>query len=637
MERVEKIKGALIVVTAICFLAGINSAIAKSVYAITDHGASTLKAYRIQGNQLEYQANVDVTNYAAGAGGITIDSNLELLFITYEGSAKIVWANAKTLEQEGFIDLSGAPCYAGNLTGIVADEAKQRVYVVERYSNRLFILTYSTSQKKLILMDPQNPNQPYSSGTPYISLIGLYLDYAWGIALDENTRRLYVTDNTNNVHIYDADDINWTHLGTRDVGRIAMGVAVDPNNGQHPAYLYIGGFQAPEGGFHTFLVKHNLEAETNPNTEQNIGTVATGIAVDVDTGLVYVTTTDWQVRVYNCSSYPFTCTYWVNTGGTQSGPAGVCVPSGDVSYKPAHFLLTKDDDIPDGNCVVPDVYITYTIFYDANGHSDSNVAIVDHLPQEVDYNSSSPLGNYNEVERTVSWNLLTVSPDDYNTFTLTVRVNVLAEPFGTIINLCEIEGDSTYNVVEINTPICAWNPGIIYVDTNAAGSNTGMSWENAYRNLQDALERARAGCGSEIWVAAGTYRPSERTDPNDPSSATFQLVDGVGLYGGFAGGETCNNQRNPIANPTILTGDINNDGDGDVYFVVTASNYIGQKTIIDGFTINKGKEIGIYCNGGSPTIADNIIKENNYYGIYCDGASPIITQNTIEQHNLWGS
>jgi hypothetical protein len=68
-------------------------------------------------------------------------------------------------------------------------------------------------------------------------------------------------------------------------------------------------------------------------------------------------------------------------------------------------------------------------------------------------------------------------------------------------------------------------------------------------------------------------------------------------------------------------------------FVVTASNDVVQATIIDGFTITKGYEIGIYCNGGSPTIAHNIIKENIYDGIYCDGASPSITQNTIQQNN----
>ncbi len=116
MKRMRIISVISVFLIFICII-GANQAIAKSVYAITDHEASTLKAYMIDGDQLQYQEDVNVTGYASGAVGITIDSNLELLFITYEDAGKIVWASANTLEQEGFIDLSGAPCYAGNLTG----------------------------------------------------------------------------------------------------------------------------------------------------------------------------------------------------------------------------------------------------------------------------------------------------------------------------------------------------------------------------------------------------------------------------------------------------------------------------------------------------------------------------------------
>jgi len=120
---------------------------------------------------------------------------------------------------------------------------------VERASNKLYILAWNASQKKLILMDPQNPNEPYSQGDPYITLTDLEPGTgAWGITLDENTRRLYVANNTTNVHIYDANNINWTHLGPRNVGRSAGDVAVDPNNGQHPAYLYTGALCLCGGG-----------------------------------------------------------------------------------------------------------------------------------------------------------------------------------------------------------------------------------------------------------------------------------------------------------------------------------------------------------------------------------------------------
>ncbi len=430
MKRIRIISVISLFVFIICTV-GANQAIAKSVYAITDHYAGTLKAYKIDGDQLQYQeADVNVTNYAYGPVDVTIDSNLELLFITYEDAGKIVWVNAKTLQQEGFTDLSGAPCYAGNLAGIVADEAKQRVYVVGRDSYKLYILAWSTSQKKLILMDPEDPNQPYSSGDPYVSLTDLGSDFAWGISLDENTRRLYVGNDTTNVHIYDANDPNWTHLGSRDVGRPVADITIDPNNGLHPAYLYAGALYKGLGEGHTFLVKHNLETDTNPNTEQNIETVPIGVSVDIDSGLVYVTTSDRQVRVYDCSDPCFICTDSENTGG-GSGPAGICVPTGDVYYKPTFPTLTlvKEDNIVD--CVEPGDEIIYTITYDANSDSDTNVVIIDYLPDDVKYISSEPEPNEILNCNTIVWKIGTLEPNQAGSVMLTVKVKC-PEPCSTI-------------------------------------------------------------------------------------------------------------------------------------------------------------------------------------------------------------
>jgi parallel beta-helix repeat protein len=578
---------------------------AKSVYAIINHPSDIIGSYKIQGTQIEYQTQIQAPQHGYRAIDLGIDSDAYCIFVTYESSNIIEIMNAKSLENEGSVLAIGA----SNLAGIVFDDAKSKLYTVDRQTDHLFVYLWNATTKTLT-PDGTNPK----------ILTDIYEPGWWGaygIALDTIENHLYVSNRTNIVHYYKTDD--WSHVGYVDVGQTAVDVDIDSDRG----YLYAGGYVE-----HTFLLKLNLStgiAESN-----NIGVGVIGLGVDPDTGLVYTTTfygQYGQLRVYDTTTSPFTMTDYNNI----SAGCGVCVPSGDVSYKPAPFLLTKDDNVPDGNCVLPDDYITYTIFYDANGHSDSNVIIVDHLPQEVDYNSSSPLGDYNEVERTVSWNLWTVLPDDNNTFTLTVQVNELAEPLGTITNLCEIEGDSTYNVVEINTPVCTWKPPVIYVDANATGSNNGMSWENAYRDLQDALERASAGYGSEIWVAAGTYKPA--TSPN--WYATFQLVNGVPLYGGFAGGEICNNQRNWLTNHTILSGDINNDGNSDVQYVVTASD-VNQATIIDGFTVTRGDWAGIYCNGNSPTIAHNTLKDNINDGVYCNGASPTITHNTIQQNGLYG-
>ena len=97
--------------------------------------------------------------------------------------------------------------------------------------------------------------------------------------------------------------------------------------------------------------------------------------------------------------------------------------------------------------------------------------------------------------------------------------------------------------------------GIIYVNQNATGSNDGSSWENAYTDLQPALERAEAN--QEVWVAAGTYFPTAEVDREQ----SFVINNGIQVYGGFAGTETELSQRNILENRVTLSGDIGAEGD----------------------------------------------------------------------------
>jgi hypothetical protein len=131
-----------------------------------------------------------------------------------------------------------------------------------------------------------------------------------------------------------------------------------------------------------------------------------------------------------------------------------------------------------------------------------------------------------------------------------------------------------------------------YAKPAATGTGNCSSWANAC-TLQTALTGATSG--NEIWVAAGTHKPTDGTD----RTVTFQLVDGVALYGGFAMTETLRSQRDPAANITILSGDIGTPGDnGDnSYHVVTGANAFdatsATSATLDGFTITAGNANGI--------------------------------------------
>ena len=78
---------------------------------------------------------------------------------------------------------------------------------------------------------------------------------------------------------------------------------------------------------------------------------------------------------------------------------------------------------------------------------------------------------------------------------------------------------------------------VIFVDADAVGSNDGISWANAYVYLQDALADANSSEKPvEIRVAHGIYKPDQGAGiMAGDREATFQLINGVAIKGGYAG------------------------------------------------------------------------------------------------------
>jgi len=165
----------------------------------------------------------------------------------------------------------------------------------------------------------------------------------------------------------------------------------------------------------------------------------------------------------------------------------------------------------------------------------------------------------------------------------------------------------------------------------SGGTGDGSSWQNASGNLQEVLISANQN--DEIWVAAGVYKPeTQMQDPTNftnPVSRTssFTMPAKVKLYGGFpASGNPTMNNRDYVANETILSGDIGVIGDSsDNCFHVLFFANISLVTI-DGFTIKDGIANANGSNGSAtsyiPSLGTDI---KNYYG----GAAYIYQSDSI--------
>ena len=184
----------------------------------------------------------------------------------------------------------------------------------------------------------------------------------------------------------------------------------------------------------------------------------------------------------------------------------------------------------------------------------------------------------------------------------------------------------------------------VFVNQLATGTNDGSSWENAYIEIYDAVSTADKN--EEIWIAQGTYLAGI----NDSTYLTPTY--GVSLYGGFVGNETSIDDRDWVNNPTIISGDLNQDdiaGDFEtnrsdnsrhLLWILTG---LDNSTVIDGLIFENGHTLGADASGddrrggailsyGAP-IVRNCVFRNNYgfFGGACyprfDGATGTVYEN----------
>ena len=151
-----------------------------------------------------------------------------------------------------------------------------------------------------------------------------------------------------------------------------------------------------------------------------------------------------------------------------------------------------------------------------------------------------------------------------------------------------------------------YSQNIIYI--SPYGYGTGSSWQDATSDLYQVL--LNAPYGTQIWVAAGTYKTTNDTD----RKKAFILNDGVHLLGGFDGTELHSHQRDPLKNITVLSGEIGSDSKKDNAYTVLMTNNVGTETLIDGFHIINGYAIKEGAPHGDPRCSGGALYNNGANG-----------------------
>ncbi len=176
----------------------------------------------------------------------------------------------------------------------------------------------------------------------------------------------------------------------------------------------------------------------------------------------------------------------------------------------------------------------------------------------------------------------------------------------------------------------------VRVDADGAAFSSAedhQSWGTATSDLQAAINALSDAEGGTIWIAEGTYVPTELysaakgPSESDPRNASFVIRSNVTIIGGFDGHETTLDQRPEDkfsnSNTVYLSGniDLSDGNEGNSYHVVIFPYGVKETAVLQDLVITKGNANGPkehFANRGggvharSGGVLKNCIITNNF-------------------------
>ncbi|MCQ2266400.1 MAG: hypothetical protein MJZ40_01655 [Bacteroidaceae bacterium] len=119
-----------------------------------------------------------------------------------------------------------------------------------------------------------------------------------------------------------------------------------------------------------------------------------------------------------------------------------------------------------------------------------------------------------------------------------------------------------------------------YVSTTGDNAKDGLTWATAKKDIQEAInDLVNNHKTGEVWVAAGTYYPTETTESTTSLYyKAFKIPAGITVRGGFAGTENTASERAKQADKNFGDGTTPGDLDGEA----SKSGVYEHKTILCG-------------------------------------------------------
>ena len=161
------------------------------------------------------------------------------------------------------------------------------------------------------------------------------------------------------------------------------------------------------------------------------------------------------------------------------------------------------------------------------------------------------------------------------------------------------------SVLVVASTATAFAKSVWYVNANATGSQTGLSWANAFVRVEQAIAAASTtvdaqGKSDEVWCVEGTYYT-----PVTGGVGGYIITHPIKLYGGFVGTENSIHSRLGSFLNTVLDGDFHltpTNVRDDALHVLKITGVAGANgnpgVVIDGFRIQHSFANGAGIHGG---------------------------------------